>query len=909
MGILKKVAIGVFCLDTLFGAALGLGGYSYYDGVKVDFPASREAFKQSLYTESKVSYSNGRPFSSLAGLEKYRNYVKLEDIPQACVDTLIATEDKRFFEHNGFDLIATSRALLTDLEEGKLKEGGSTITQQLAKNSFSDLKGKSLERKVKELKFAFWLEENFSKKEILEYYFNQIHVISSQVGLSNAARYFFNKDVKNLDTTECAFLVGMVKAPRNYDPFDSKNIQKAQERTIHALHRLEEFKGKDYSDLIEKIKTDGIHFNKGASLTFKNSSLVDIVGRELNFEIENPATAGLNIITTIDENKQKVMEYATKTEISLIDIGLRGYQKISGNSLTNSLKPSEFGYSQITRVGGDFLEVRSREGRIERIEKESLDRTARADKTDVGEFLSQFKDGDTIYLSKNLDGKLVLEQKPSLEIASVLLDQDGAILALMGSYDNTNFNNIFDGERPVGSVFKPFLTYAALNAGWFADDLLSNKAWFQDFKGSEIKVYAPHNYNENLEGQSSDVKLEEALVKSLNIPHVYLLYHLAEKQPKELAERVDLVQRKDESQIDYQKRLEQEGIFYDESYLNWLAFEKAKAQLSVSTEKEKKALENLVYDKTRYSPEEDNKRSNEIFSQLLDYSQIMKMTDHCKLEDIKAFLISKSYDLNSLSTKKLNCSVDGKNISFTVQGLENLDDFGPKNIFIEDISPSSLENIKQVMEQKKADNVYSLDSLVQDPRFMLRVGEKYLVETAKRFGLDNLDPNPSMALGAQAINPLKFVTSFQDLLEGKIVTPYIVKEVKDNGGESLYQADSVPKEVDYYNKEKELAVNPVIKLLLKDVTKVGTAGIVNRTLDGALKDNVGGKTGTTNDYRDAWFVGYYTNEGKTYYLLTWLGSHQKDGEKGMGMEGREIKVVGSTAAKIWGEEVNYLSRK
>ena len=143
--------------------------------------------------------------------------IDLEHIPDHLIKATLATEDRRFFEHFGVDLIGTARALATNLNAGETVQGGSTLTQQLAKNLFLSSE-RSLTRKVKELFLAFWLEARFTKREILKLYFDRAYMGGGAFGVEAAAQFYFGKSVRNVTLAEAAMMAGLFKAPTKYAP-------------------------------------------------------------------------------------------------------------------------------------------------------------------------------------------------------------------------------------------------------------------------------------------------------------------------------------------------------------------------------------------------------------------------------------------------------------------------------------------------------------------------------------------------------------------------------------------------------------------------------------------------------------------------------------------------------------------
>lgn len=159
-------------------------------------------------------------------------YTKLEEIPEDLKNAVISIEDQRFYKHYGFDVISLGRAFTRNLKEGEIKEGGSTITQQLAKNLFLSQE-QTFDRKLKELILAIKLEYKCTKDEILEMYLNVIYYGSGAYGIADASAEYFNKNVSDLTLSECAMLAGLPQAPSAYNP--NKHLDKAQKRQSIVL--------------------------------------------------------------------------------------------------------------------------------------------------------------------------------------------------------------------------------------------------------------------------------------------------------------------------------------------------------------------------------------------------------------------------------------------------------------------------------------------------------------------------------------------------------------------------------------------------------------------------------------------------------------------------------------------------
>ncbi len=163
------------------------------------------------------------------------DYVKFNELPQDYINAVVAVEDRRFFEHNGIDLISISRAVLKDIQTLSLAEGGSTITQQLAKNTYFTQR-KEFTRKIAEIFMAFEYEETCTKEEIFELYVNTIYFGDGYYCISDAAEGYFDKEVEDMNLYESTLLAGIPNAPSVYSP--TKNPELARQRQAQVLNKM-----------------------------------------------------------------------------------------------------------------------------------------------------------------------------------------------------------------------------------------------------------------------------------------------------------------------------------------------------------------------------------------------------------------------------------------------------------------------------------------------------------------------------------------------------------------------------------------------------------------------------------------------------------------------------------------------
>lgn len=187
-----------------------------------------ETFKASQ--TSIVYAADGTMISTLKG-EKDSYYISLDEMPVEVISAIVSIEDKKFFKHNGIDYRAILRAVKAFIDEGRPTQGGSTITMQLARNTFLSQE-KTWQRKVEEMFIALGLEEKYTKEQILEFYLNNIYFGNGYYGIQSASRGYFNRDVTELDLSEIAFLCAIPNNPTNYDPITNKDNTYARRNRI-----------------------------------------------------------------------------------------------------------------------------------------------------------------------------------------------------------------------------------------------------------------------------------------------------------------------------------------------------------------------------------------------------------------------------------------------------------------------------------------------------------------------------------------------------------------------------------------------------------------------------------------------------------------------------------------------------
>ncbi|HEX9079478.1 MAG TPA: transglycosylase domain-containing protein, partial [Desulfuromonadaceae bacterium] len=267
-------------------------------------------------TSIKVFDNQGRFVGRILPAKRY--WVPIDRIPPFLQKAVVAVEDARFYEHGGIDIRGIARALVKDVVKGRLAEGGSTITQQLIKNRY--LSGeKTIERKFEEARLAMEFEEKYSKRQILEMYFNEIYYGNGAWGIAQAARLYFDKNPEELTDAECAMLAGVQKSPGRYNPL-GKAADVVKRRDV-VLKRMVD------QNMITPQQQKSLRAHPPAVvqagqapyyLAHVRNKLVERYGADV---LEQ---GGLEVTTAMDLNLQKAAEKAVRDGVKKISPQLQG---------------------------------------------------------------------------------------------------------------------------------------------------------------------------------------------------------------------------------------------------------------------------------------------------------------------------------------------------------------------------------------------------------------------------------------------------------------------------------------------------------------------------------------------------------------------------------------------------------
>lgn len=523
----------------------GVGGYLY---LRKDLPkiSVLKDYRPPVIT---TVYSDDN--RKIAEFYKERRVVcPLSMIPETLKEAFIAAEDARFYHHKGIDFLSIIRAFIKNLEAGTIVQGGSTITQQVAKSFFLTPE-KNYVRKIKEAVLAYNLSKKFTKEEILFLYLNQIYLGHGAYGVEAASENYFGKSVSELNLAECAMLAGLPQAPNRYSPY--RNPEIAKKRQIYVLNRMVAEGYITNVQATEAINTK-INIRSRRNLYIEKVPYFTEHIRqyiEKAYGSETLYTKGLNIFTSVNVEMQKAALLEMRKGLSALDKrqGYRGPLKhleieeiepyingLAGSPELNLPEENKIVRGVVIAVNNkkNYVKVRLGNNDTGRILLNDMKwaRTPDPDKEyyearirHPGEALSV---GDAILvktknkIEKSNTWRLELEQMPEVQSALLCLESEtGYVKAMVGGIDfkASQFNRAIQSRRQPGSAFKPIIYAAALDKGYTpATVIFDSPVVFKDTTNDSI--WKPKNYGEKFYGPTL---FREALSKSRNVVTIKIL--------------------------------------------------------------------------------------------------------------------------------------------------------------------------------------------------------------------------------------------------------------------------------------------------------------------------------------------------------------------------------------------------
>jgi penicillin-binding protein 1A len=554
--------------------------YAILKGLEKDIPLVEDIKKYTPDIATKFYSYDDRVIGEFA-IER-RELVELEDIPDLLKKAFIAAEDQNFYNHRGIEPLGILRAALKNIRKGRKAQGGSTITQQVAKTFVG--REKTYTRKIKEMLLALKLEKEFTKDEILYLYLNQVYLGHGLYGVGAAAKGYFRKNMNELTLAEMAMLAGLPPAPSKYSP--CSNPKMAYERMLYVLGRMLEdgYITKDQYDraIKEKPTVYDIEDYFRARAPYFTEHVRRYIQRKYGDNLLY--RGGLKVYTTVDIEKQTAAEEALIRGVKEIDKrqGFRGplrtvekdkiqdYIKILSRQFRDNQRviAGEKYFAIITdisksgseatiylsdKIKGRLLAKASRWARpfnnsspYEKLE--NLNRILKAGDVVLvrlatkADLTHDWEPGRLLPLNSEIidNETFALEQEPDVQGALVSIDpNNGYVVAMIGGYsfEWSEFNRAFQSCRQPGSAFKPIVYATAIEKKDYnpATIIVDSPIVFDDADNN--LRWKPENFESDYKG---DVTMRNAIVNSFNIPAVKTLMDVGIPDVIEYAKRLGI---------------------------------------------------------------------------------------------------------------------------------------------------------------------------------------------------------------------------------------------------------------------------------------------------------------------------------------------------------------------------------
>lgn len=456
---------------------------------------------------------------------KKRILLTFDDLPQDLLDALIVKEDREFYRHKGINPAGIARAFLVNLAAGRIRQGGSTLTQQLAKVLFTSQK-RTYFRKIKEVWLALQIEKLYTKNEILEMYFNQIYFGHGAYGIEAASRFYFSKGTSDLNFAECLLMAILPNAPNYYSPL--RNPEVAMKHHLRLMRKMvklgyigREEADREYYDFWTKYlnqsrtRTDvawNVRLDKAPYFT-------EYIRRRMNRKLgENKLYGdGFKIYTTLDLDLQRYAQQSLWAQLKQLNsqyhLDKNRIKKYFDENIVDTvdLLSLVMGLNSV-----DIGEKKTIERFRDYFTRELLDPLQL-----LGYNFSQDSMDNLLYIVRN-KGAVDTGSREKVEGAIVSVEpKTGRIVAMVGgsgfSSDN-QLNRVVQMRRQAGSAFKPFVYAAAIDSGYFTPGsvIIDSPIVYTDKDGNN---WIPNNYSGRYHGR---VTLRRALQKSINIVSIKL---------------------------------------------------------------------------------------------------------------------------------------------------------------------------------------------------------------------------------------------------------------------------------------------------------------------------------------------------------------------------------------------------
>ena len=517
--IYAEIIVAVTILVTL---AIGVGGG--YALAQLRNPMIREDLKEYKPALPTQIYDRDGELITEIFSDVKRDIVPINELPKPLIYALISREDADFFDHNGFSFRGTARAAW-NVAIGSYFSGGSTLTQQVAGKHYADRSKLTITRKLRELWYAFKMERELSKYEILEMYMNEMYFGHNTYGVEAASQFYFNRSSREISVAEAAILVIQLASPALYSPIN--HPQRAQSRQKDVLDQMVElgYTSRDNADRSFQNYWNNYDYNRSniASAYFDNKSKAPYFSEYVRLQLNDMLYGAVNI------NKDGYIVHTT------LDLD---YQRIADSIMEKSYRRINEEYHSNKRERLDIVdetylpivELLSLTYNIEDVhitgaqEKKAAVNHYFESIAPSMEVLASMLGDDGLYQVSQYSQEMTDERKKSSTIEGALITIDnysGHIMAMVGGsdFETKQYNRAVDAQIQPGSSFKPLYYSAAISSGEYtpATRLYDGPIVFFDNNG---KRYTPMNYLGNWEGS---VLLRYALATSMNVPSLQVL--------------------------------------------------------------------------------------------------------------------------------------------------------------------------------------------------------------------------------------------------------------------------------------------------------------------------------------------------------------------------------------------------
>ena len=532
--------LGLGASGGIAAVAAVIGAYYF---VQPGLPAAETIRDIPLQIPLRVFSRDGYLISEIG--ERKRVLITFEDLPPHVVHAFVAAEDRRFFDHPGIDYQGIARALLLLIRTGEISGGGSTLTQQLARDYFLT-REQLFTRKLREAFLAYKIEQEFTKEQIMALFLNKMFFGQRAYGVAAAAQVYFNKELADVNEAEAATLAGVLPAPSHYNPvYSAANAERRRGYVLGRMRDLGYIDGATYDQAMALPMESRLY---GAAVELSAPYVAEMVRSEMLKRYgEDTYTAGYQVVTSLDSRLQRAANYALRNGL-LEFTRRRGYRgplrqleldeemlaapfeewPLEVREVLELYAPGGLVTALVTDVAVDnSARIVFRGGTTAKLSWQGI-RWAKAfiDRETTGPAPETAADvlsvGDLVHVMLTKGGGWALAQAPAAQGAVVSIDPyDGAINALTGGFDFTTskFNRARQAYRQPGSSFKPFIYSAALEHGNTAATVVLDAPVV--INSSELEaVWRPINYSGRFYGPT---RMREALVRSMNLVSVRLL--------------------------------------------------------------------------------------------------------------------------------------------------------------------------------------------------------------------------------------------------------------------------------------------------------------------------------------------------------------------------------------------------